>query len=165
MEKNLQKEEALKKFRELVDEIQVCMFITDNKEHEHTRPMATIEIEDDGTLWFYTDIRSIKVEEVSMTRNAHLVYAHPGKNKYLDVRATAKVVTDKQMIIDKWNPIVKSWFPNGVTDPYLGLLEIKPLQCHYWDAKTGKMVEFLKMATSVVSGKQLAEGAEGQLNL
>ena len=31
MEKNLQSEDALKKFKKLVDEINVCMFITNNK--------------------------------------------------------------------------------------------------------------------------------------
>ena len=73
MEKNLQQEEALKKYRKLVDEVGVCMFITDNHESNHTRPMAVIETEDNGTLWVYTDIRSIKVEEVNQDHQVHLV--------------------------------------------------------------------------------------------
>jgi general stress protein 26 len=169
MEKNLQNEEALKKFKKLVEEIRTCMFITDSatedKAANHTRPMATIDVEADGTLWFYTDIRSIKVEEVSMERNVHLVYAHPGKESYLDVWGTATVVTDRQTIVDKWSPIVKAWFPDGITDPNLGMLKVKPFTCHYWDAETGKMVQFLKIAASIVTGKTLAEGAEGQLSL
>ena len=69
MEKNLQSEEALKKFKKLVEEIGVCMFITNNRsDREHTRPMATIEVDDKGTLWFYTDIRSIKVKSRKVLR-------------------------------------------------------------------------------------------------
>ena len=85
MEKNLENAEAAKKFKKLVSDINVCMFITNNRENNHTRPMSTIEVEDDGKLWFFTDVRSIKVEEVSAENKVHLVYAHPGKESYIDV--------------------------------------------------------------------------------
>ena len=165
MEKHLSDTEALKKFNKLVNDINVCMFITENKDDEHTRPMATIEVEENGTLWFFTDIRSIKVEEVSTQREVHLVYAHPGKESYMDVWGSAQVVTDKQSIKDKWSPIVKAWFPNGVDDPNIALLKVTPYNIYYWDAETGKMVSFLKIAASAVTGKKLAEGAEGKLVL
>src|SRR5215217_7112423 len=110
MEKNLQNQEGLQKFKKLVNAINVCMFITNNHENNHTRPMATIEVEDNGVLWFFTDIRSIKVEEVSADNTVHLVYSHPGKESYIDVWARATIVTEKQAIVDKWSPVVKAWF-------------------------------------------------------
>lgn len=166
MEKEQNKQEAIKKFKDLVKEINICMFITNTSgNHEHTRPMATIETEDDGTLWFYTDIRSIKVEEVNQQHTVHLVYAHPGKDSYLDVWGSAEIITHRQQVVDKWSPIVKAWFPDGVSDPNLGLLKVQPYEAYYWEAKTGKMVEFLKMAASIVTGKRLAESAEGPLNI
>ena len=61
--------------------------------------------------------------------------------------------------------MVKAWFPNGEEDPNLALLKIRPEQCYYWDAETGKMIHFLKMAASIATGAKLAEGAEGKLNL
>lgn len=166
MEKNLQSEEALKKFKKLVDEINVCMFITNNKsEREHTRPMATISVDEDGTLWFYTDLRSIKVEEVVTDKAVHLTYAHPGKESYMDVCGKAEVVTDRQLIKEKWSPIVKAWFPQGADDPNLALLKVTPTDAYYWEAETGKMVQFFKMAASIVAGQKLAEGAEGKLKM
>jgi general stress protein 26 len=166
MEKNLENEEALKKFKKLVNDINICMFITNKQgEKDHTRPMATIEVEDNGTLWFFTDIRSIKVEEVSADNKVHLIYSHPGKDSYLDVWGKASVVTDKQQIRDKWSTIVKAWFPDGVDDPNLALLKVEPQNNYYWDAETGKMVQFFKMAASIVTGKTIADGAEGKLNV
>jgi general stress protein 26 len=165
MEKNLQNEEALKKFTKLVNEIRVCMFITNNHEANHTRPMATIEVDASGTLWFFTDVRSIKVEEVSTDHSVHLTYAHPGKESYLDVWGNATVSVDKQLIRDKWSPMVKAWFPGGVDDPNLALLKVTPQQAYYWDAETGRMVAFLKIAAAAVTGTRLAEGAEGSLKL
>lgn len=166
MEKDLQNKKALEKFKELVKDINVCMFITNNEEeHNHTRPMSTIEVEDNGTLWFFTDLRSVKVEEVSIEHAVHLVYAHPGKESYLDVWGKASVVNDKKTIKDKWSPIVKAWFPKGVDDPNLTLLKITPQDVYYWDAEHGKMVSFLKIATSALTGKKLSEGVEGQLKM
>ena len=166
MEKNLAQQEAQKKFKKLADEIKVCMFITNtNEEHEHTRPMHTIQTDEDGTLWFFTDIRSIKVEEVETDRQVHLVYAHPGKESYMNVRGAAKVVTDRQQIKDKWSPFVKAWFPNGQDDPNLALLKVTPAESYYWDNETGKMVQFVKIAIAAITGKPIANSTEGNLSL
>jgi general stress protein 26 len=166
MQKTLDNKQAIEKFKHLVEDIKVCMFITNSSaDTERTRPMATIETEDNGTLWFYTDLRSIKVEDVAQQNTVHLVYAHPGKESYLNVWGTAEVITDRQQVVDKWSPIVKAWFPDGVADPNLGLLKVQPTEVYYWEAESGKMVQFLKMATSIVTGKRLADSAEGSINL
>ncbi len=166
MEKNLQSGEAIKKLKRLVEDIKVCMFITNhNSDKEHTRPMYTIEVEDDGILWFFTDLRSIKVEEVSNDKLVHLTYAHPGKDSYLDTWGNAQIITDKALIKDKWKAMLKAWFPNGPDDPSVAILKVKPTECYYWDSETGKMVEFLKMAAAIVTGKRLADGAEVKLSL
>ena len=163
MEKNLQNEEALKKFKKLINEINVCMFITNNQENDHTRPMYTVDVDENGDLWFFTDMRSIKVEEVSQKHTVHLVYAHPGKESYLDIWGGASVQTDSAIIKKKWTPVIKAWFPNGVEDPNLALLQVQPGKIHYWDAETGKMIAFLKTAVSMLKGKRPAGGAEGKL--
>lgn len=167
MEKNLQQQEALNKFKKLVEEVRVCMFITNHQSNdEHTRPMATVEVDNEGALWFYTDIRSIKVEEVATQRNVHLTYAHPGKESYMDVWGTGTIVTDRQLIKEKWSPVVKAYFPNGADDPNLALLKVTPTDVYYWESETGKMMQFLKMATAAVSGKpDIAKSAEGKLEL
>lgn len=166
MEKNLTNKEALERLIKLVNEIRVCMFITNNKEQRHTRPMATIETEDNGTIWFFTDVRSIKVEEVSTEHNVHLVYAHPGKESYLDVWGRASVITDKQNIKDKWSPIVKAWFPQGPDDPNLVLLKVLPENAYYWNAEAGKMIAFLKIIAGVVTGQPaFSNDAQGNLRL
>ena len=163
MEKNLQNEEALKKFRKLINEINVCMFITNNQENDHTRPMYTVDVDENGALWFFTDVRSIKVEEVSQEHTVHIVYAHPGKESYLDIWGRASVQTDRQVIKNKWSPVIKAWFPKGVEDPNIALLQVQPKNIHYWNAETGKMVAILKTAASIVTGKRLAEGTVGKL--
>lgn len=166
MEKNLQNEEALTKFTKLAREINICMFITNNREQAHTRPMATIEAEENGTLWFFTDKRSLKVDEVQKEQEVHLTYAHPGKESYMDVWGNASLVTEKKQLEDKWSPIVKAWFPNGVEDPNLALLRIVPTHVYYWESESGKMVKFFNMAVAAVTGDpKIADASEGTLSV
>jgi general stress protein 26 len=46
-----------------------------------------------------------------MDQEIHLVYAHPGKDSYLDLWGSGSVVNDREKIKALWNPIVKAWFP------------------------------------------------------
>ena len=166
MEKDLQNADGIKKFTALVEEIRVCIFITHSPDHDHSRPMATVDVDDDGRLWFFTDIRSVKVEEVSREATVHLVYAHPGKESYLDVWGSATIEQDKNLMKKKWSPAVKVYFPDGLEDPNLGLLSVKPQQVYYWDAGTGKMMAMIKMAAALVSGNtKLAKGEQGKINV
>lgn len=166
MEKNLQNEEALKKFKKLTEEIRICMFITESRmDGENTRPMATIETDDDGTLWFFTDLRTHKVSEVEADNHVHLVYAHPGKDSYMDVHGRATIITDVNQKKDKWKPIVKAWF-DSPEDPSIALMKVIPQDVYYWDSETAKMVQFFQMAAAIVTGnKKLADAAEGKLEI
>jgi len=167
MEKHLQHEEALSKLRKLVEEIRVCMFITNSDDAvDHTRPMSVVDTDEDGKLWFFTDIRSIKVEEVATSHQVHLTFSHPGKESYLDLWGRAHVVTDREKIRQKWTPMVKPWFPNGPADPNVALLHVHPERCYYWDTEAGKMVQFFKMAIGAVTGSaSVAESSEGSLKI
>lgn len=163
MERNLNKEEAIKKYKELVEDIKICMFISSTEETQSARPMMTIRVDDDGTTWFFTSHESGKVQEVEMDHTVRLLYAHPGKSSYMDVWGYAEIVTDKDKMHELWNPVVKAWFPDGVDDPNLCLLKIEPQLGHYWDNESGKMVQFMKILTSAATGKQVSQGVQGTL--
>jgi general stress protein 26 len=164
MEKNLHSTEAVKKIKTMIDNIGTCMFYTKAIVGDHnTRPMAVIEVDYNGALWFFANRQSKKVQEIEKDPEVHLAFAHPGKDSYLDIRGRASIETDRKSIEEKWNPIIKAWFPEGKTDPELCLIKVKTDEAHYWDTDSTKMVEMLKVVTSVVSGKQLAEGVHGDL--
>ena len=164
MEKNLNSKEAITKLQSLIKDIGTCMFFTNTQAGIHnTRPMAAIEVDGNGNLWFFANKQSSKVADIRKDTNVHLVFANTTKDSYLDLRGRASIEEDKKSIEDKWNPIVKAWFPEGKNDPQLCLIKVKTDEAHYWDTDTTKMVEILKIVASVVTGKQLAEGVHGDL--
>ena len=164
MEKNLNSKEAIEKLQGLVKNIGACMFFTNTAAGIHNaRPMAVIDVDVNGTLWFFTSKSSHKVLDIEKDNNVHLVFANPSKDSYLDIRGRASLEEDRASIEEKWNPIIKAWFPEGKTDPELCLLKVKTDEAHYWDTNTTKMVEMLKVVTSIVKGKKLNEGVHGDL--
>ena len=164
MEKNLHSKEAIDKIKSLVNGISTCMFFTNTQTGiNNTRPMAVIDVDGNGNIWFFANQQSNKIKDIEKDSNVHLVFAHPGKDSYLDLKGRASVEKDRQSIEEKWNPIVKAWFPNGQNDPDLCLIKVKTDEAHYWDTETTKMVEMLKTVASLVTGKQLVEGVHGDL--
>jgi general stress protein 26 len=166
MEKNLHSTEAIKKLQDLVGDIRTCMMITSGKTGMRaSRPMAVVDTDHQGNIWFFTNMRSNKVKDIEIDHFIQLVFAHPGKDSYLDVRGRANIITDKVSIGDKWTPLVKAWFPNGINEPDLCLLQVKTDEVHYWDTEASKMTQIVKAAISIVSGKPLVEGVHGELNV
>ncbi|MEP7108759.1 MAG: pyridoxamine 5'-phosphate oxidase family protein [Ferruginibacter sp.] len=164
MEKNLSSNEAIAKLQSLINDIGTCMFFTNTRSGIHNaRPMAIIEVDMNGNLWFFTNQQSAKVKDIENDSHVHLVFANPSKDCYLDLRGRASIEKDRKSIEDKWNTVIKAWFPEGKNDPDLCLIKVKTDEAHYWDTDSTKMVEMLKIVASVVTGKQLAEGVHGDL--
>lgn len=163
---HLEKQEALKKLTELVEEVKICMFATIQEDYSVTsRPMQTIKADEDGNLWFFTNEYSEKVDDVSKDNTVYLMYSHPGKNTYLHVKGKCSIINDKDKIKELWSPVVKAWFPKGPEDPALALLKVDTDEASYWDSSSSKSVVFYKMIKAIVKGETPDEGEFGTLKV
>jgi len=161
---NHQKE--LKKIKERIKDIRVAIMTTISSEGKlHSRPMATNEMEDDGSLWFFTDHSSEKVSELSRDNVVSLSYSNPDDNTYVCLTGEAEVVDDRMKMKELFNPIVKAWYPKGLDDPDMTLLKVTPQDAEYWDGSSSKMVVAFNMLKAVVTGKEYNEGEHGKVNL
>ena len=164
--KNLYNEDAVKKIKDFVNDIKVCMFCTKVADVPfRTRPMATLEVDDEGNLWFFTGKSSDKNDEIKDNDTVQLIYSKNSDAHFLTITGKATMVQDQAKKDELWNPIVKAYFPGGKEDPDLALIKVKPEAAHYWDTVYGKMVTWLKMATSAVTGNRADVGVEGKLKV
>ena len=162
--KNLEKEAAIEKIIALAKD-QTCLFCTFTEEFAiKARPMSTQGIEEDGTIWFFSSKVSNKNREINNRSKVQLLYGDPGKSDYLSVEGNAEIVADRMKIEELWTPLIKTWFQEGKDDPDLSLIKITPSQAYYWDTRHGKMIAFAKMMVSIVSGKTMDDGNEGELH-
>lgn len=165
--KDLNNTEAIEKLKELVADINICLFCTNLKTDDGStcRPMTAIKVCEQGNLWFFSEKNSDKNKEIKANKNAQLFFSSPSKGSYLVVNGDAKIILDKIKIEELWTPIAKIWFKEGKDDPNISIIKVKPTNCYYWDTDGNRMINFLKMVASVATGKNLITGKEGALTV
>jgi general stress protein 26 len=67
------------------------------------------------------------------------------------------------LIKELWEPILKTWFTDGVDDPRITVIHVKTNEGYYWDNKHGNAVALMKMAAGAVLGKTMDDSIEGRL--
>jgi general stress protein 26 len=157
--------EGIGKLKEIAEAVKVCMLCTKHRDHLDSKPMSTIRVDEDASIWFFTEEFTEKVEQVEKDPHVCLAYADPSKNSYLSVTGTAAVVTDKEKMEQLWNPVLNAWFPQGLQTPGIALLRITPAHAEFWDSSSSKMVNLYRMAKAAIGGEQANPGEHGKISL
>lgn len=162
---NLEHREALKKLKELADDIKTCMLAT-NLEYLplNVRPMQTLQVDDTGNIWFFNSRDSLQYTDIQQDNRVQLMYGHPGKTEFLSIYGTAHISRDQDKIDELWHPMVKAWF-EGKDDPNLMLLRVSPQDAYYWDTKYNKLISLFKIAAATVSGHSTDDGVKGRIKI
>ena len=145
----------------LLEPMRVTMLTRMEDDGLISQPMAPLEMDAEGAIWFFTDLRSSRVEHL---RAINLAFADPEHGTYVSLSGHGEVQTDRAHIERLWTPQAKPWFPDGPDSPHLALLKIVPERAEYWDAPGSRMVRLFAMAASVVAGKPVGLGDHGKLN-
>ena len=145
--------DPFKKIKKLIENIQVGMFTTQQGDKLYSRPIAVSRVDEDNTLWFFTDISSDKVVEVMNNQHVNFSFSDPGANTYVSVFGKATIVKNQQKIEELWSVFIKAWFPEGKDSDQLTLIKVVPESTQYWDATSSKIVALYNMAKAIVTGE------------
>jgi general stress protein 26 len=155
----------VEKIKELVSRSRVGMLGTLEDGLMRFRPMSHVDIDDDGKIWFFTSKDSWKAEDIQRNPTVHLIYINESDSIYLSMEGVAQVVQDHQRMKELFNTFVKAWFPKGLKDPSLALLSVHPVGMEYWTNDDSKVLTYIKMLASAVTGAQASIGEHGRLTL
>lgn len=161
MKTETQKNPELAQLCKLIEAQSIAMLTT--RESDGTllsRPMAALKMDSGGAIWFFTDVRSSKVEHLS---SANLSFADVDKGTYVSVSGHGEIHIDRERSEELWTPFARPWFPEGVESPNLALLKIVPELAEYWDSSHSKMVRMFAMAASIVAAKPIGMGDHATL--
>ncbi len=159
-------QENLQKLDKMIRHIRIAMLTTiDEAGKLHSCPMATIKREFDGKLYFFTKADSEKAENLNQTPKVGVSYADENSQNYVSLNGHAKVLFDRQKMQELWNPLVEVWFPDGLDDPQLALLEIEIEQAEYWDGVSNRIVQLFEMARAALSGTPPNLGENRKINV
>lgn len=160
METQQQKNAGLEKVKTMAESIRTAMMTTiDDQGNLVSRPMACMQMDTDGTLWFFTKRSSPKVEQVEQHDNkVNLSFADSGNSTYVSISGTAQEVDNRAKIDELWSEMAKPWFPDGKSDPELTLLKVHTEMAEYWDSNSSRIVRLFEMARAIVTGDTYKEG-------
>jgi len=166
MENIIHQEEDVKKFKDLIMYVDVCMFTTlDDNYKLHSRPMSTAQVDGEGNAWFFTNEFSEKINEISRDNAVNLIYSDPAKNIYVNVKGTCTMIIDRKKMEELWTPVLKAWFPDGLDDPKLCLVKVVTEDAYFWNNKASKMTAYFNMLAAIEKGEKYEEGESGKLQL
>ncbi|MES2775720.1 MAG: pyridoxamine 5'-phosphate oxidase family protein [Bacteroidota bacterium] len=165
-QRNLANQEGIEKLRQIAKDADVCMFTTNLKgEPISARPMSTRDVDDDGTIYFFSRDTSNKNDEITADHRVQLFYSNNTSYEYLSVFGKATIVKDEELAKKLWTNWAKAWFDEGVDDPELTILKVVPEHVYYWDTKNNKMVSLLKIVVGAITGKEPENGVYGHINV
>jgi len=160
----MKNEKNIEILKSKIEEVRICLFTTISQKDElSSRPMATAKVEEDGSIWFFTNEYSLKSKEISKENEVSLGYSDPSSNTYVTVNGKAEMVDDRAKKEAYFSVPVKAWFPDGVDDPRLILIKVTPVSAEYWDSSSSKMVVAFNMLKAVITGEQYDAGEHDKI--
>lgn len=147
-------QEERAKVRELIDDIRIGMItnVDGGAGRLVSRPMAVQEVEEDGTLWFFTSETADQAGQIKANPLVNVAFASRGA--WVSLAGHAELVDDRAKIHELWNTAAEAWFPDGPDSPDVGLIRIDPDSAEYWDSPGGRITSAIAYAKSKVTGNR-----------
>jgi general stress protein 26 len=165
--KDLSGTEAGKKIKELAEKTNTCFMCTGISSNApfNVRPMSVQKMDESGNFWFLSANDSYKNKDIEADSNVQLLFQGGAHSDFLHIHGKATISTDKELIAELWEPVLKTWFTGGVDDPRITAIKVETKEGYYWDNKHGDAVALVKMAAGAILGKTMDDSIEGKLEV
>ena len=132
---------------DMMEKISICMLTTHDGEQIRSRPMGAFARREDEAVYFLSDARRHKDDEIADNPNVCLAFAD-GQN-FVSLTGHAMVSRDQAKIKELWSTPAKAWW-DSPDDPNIRLLTVKPNDAEFWEGP-GKVVASIKMMAAAAS--------------
>lgn len=152
---NNEHHEQLATLRNKVEDVKFGMFTTTNPDLSlSSRPMTSQQIDTQGQLWFFTSDESAFTKNLAAQPLVNVTFSDPDDSLYVSISGRAILIKNREKAEELWNPMVGTWFPGGLDDPHLSLINVDMYSAEYWDVTSSKMTQLFAMAKGVFTGKR-----------
>jgi general stress protein 26 len=145
---------TINKIQGIVSANSICLFATNlGMVPVQTRPMNTQYVDQNGSLWFFSNKDSVKNEAIRTDPRVQLFYVDPAIGQYVSIYGSAQILFDREKIEEFWSAYALNWF-TGKDDPQISLIKISPEHIWNWDADQKKMALSLSKKKQNKASKQ-----------
>jgi general stress protein 26 len=118
------------------------------------RPLEPRPDRDDGVIWFVTDVRGLKDDEIAAAPDVCLVVIDPKDKAYLSITGRASVLHDRAKAAEIWKKTDDVWWPGGPDDPNVRVLRLDPAMAELWDGPASSVVAAFEFAKARLTGEK-----------
>ncbi|WP_322970036.1 pyridoxamine 5'-phosphate oxidase family protein [Faecalibacter sp. LW9] len=156
---------AIEKIKSIAENAGTCFFSTNVKAETNSRPMALQEVDENGNLWFLSDVTSDKNKDIEKDPEVELYFINNSKYEYVFIKGIASITQDKALIDKYWTNFANAWF-DGKDDPNVSLIKVAATDGYYYETKENKLVAMTKMLFAAATGAKMEDGGvEGSLDV
>jgi general stress protein 26 len=137
---------------DILDKHSVGMLTTRFDGGLRARPLDARPDRDNGAIFFLTDIRGLKDDEIESHAEVCFTVIDPDDNAYLSVSGRASVTQDNISAAKIWKKADDVWWPDGPQDRHVRVLRIDPSIAELWDGPASSMVAALEFAKARLTG-------------
>lgn len=138
---------------EMMDAIRTCMLVTKQGLTLRARPMHAFPSREENCVWFLSDRRGHKDEELRHDPQSALVFSDKTGRDFLSLSGESEVIEDRARIDQLWNDATAVWWPQGRNDPNIQVLRFLPEQAEYWDGPSSSIFVGLRLAAARLAGR------------
>lgn len=161
------KKTDIKRVWEVVEKVGVCMMTTRFSEGLRARPLEARADRDEHVIWFLTDRRAAKDDEIEGFPKICLSFVYPKEKVYLSMSGMASVGRDIERARSLWNEQQQAWWPRGPSDPNVLVIQFRPERAEIWDGPASSAVAACEFAKARATGRKpnLGEKRKGTVKL
>jgi general stress protein 26 len=137
---------------DLMEEIRTCMLVTRDGRNLRSRPMGAFVRRHEHAVYFLTDLRHHKDEEIAASHQVCLAFADIGEEKYVSMTGRGEIVDDRAKVKELWSTAAKAWWETA-DDPNIRILKVTPSFAEYWDSPDA-VVNYIEMAAATLTGSE-----------
>jgi general stress protein 26 len=139
---------------DIIQDVHICMFVTHGPDGLRSRPLDARPAPEEDAIYFLTDIRGTKSDEIERNSNVCLVFIDEKAKAYLSVTGQASVLNDKTLAKKYWKKADEVWWPEKENDPNLRVLRIAPEYAELWDGPADPKVAEREFAYARATGEK-----------
>lgn len=141
------KQNHISRVWDVIEKARVGMLTTKFGGGLRARPLEARADRDAGIIWFVTDVRGAKDDEIGADHEIGLVFFIDESDRaYLSITGRAVVTRDTAKTKAIWKTTDDIWFPGGPDDPNVRLLRIEPVTAELWDGPSSAAVAVFEFA-------------------
>jgi general stress protein 26 len=152
--------DAIVKLRDQLKSIRFGMLTSLGSEGDlYSRPMTQQELDDNGSLWFFTSDDQPLAHQLSVNPQANITFTDPASDLYISLAGEASLLKDRGRAQQLWNPAVAVWYPEGVDDPHLTLIRFDISTAEIWDVDSNQMQQLFSGPEQAGAAQSAAKAA------